>query len=331
MKGRIFSGIQPSGKLHLGNYLGAIRNWVRLQGEYEAIYCIVDLHAITVPQEPAELRAKTYEVAAGFLAAGLDPEHNTIFVQSHVPAHTQLAWIFNCVTPLGWLNRMTQFKDKAGKNRDAALAGLYVYPVLMAADILAYRATHVPVGEDQKQHLELARDVAGAFNRKYDTEFFPLPEPLILGEATRVMSLRDGRAKMSSSDPSDQSRINLTDDADAIAHKIRRAKSDSEMGLTYDPENRPEAANLLTIYAALADLPRAEVAARFADSSFSAFKSDLADLAVARLAPVTAEMRRLMDAPDQIERILREGAERAEAIAADNLAQIYDLVGFLPR
>ncbi|MGH6903963.1 MAG: tryptophan--tRNA ligase, partial [Geminicoccaceae bacterium] len=220
---------------------------------------------------------------------------------------------------------------KAGRNRDQALAGLYVYPVLQAADILAYRATHVPVGEDQKQHLELSRDIAGAFNRKYETDFFPLPEPMIFGEGTRVMSLRDGRAKMSSSDPSDQSRINLTDDADTIAHKIRRAKSDSVMGLSYDPETRPEAANLLTIYAALADLPRADVAARFAATSFSAFKGELADLAVATLAPVTAEMRRLMDAPDHVDHILRQGAERAEAIAVDNLAQVYDLVGFLPR
>jgi tryptophanyl-tRNA synthetase len=331
MKGRIFSGIQPSGDLHLGNYLGAIRNWVRLQGEYEAIYCIVDLHAITVPQEPRALRAKTYEVAAGFLAAGLDPEQTTIFVQSHVPAHTQLAWVFNCVTPLGWLNRMTQFKDKAGRNREQALTGLYVYPVLQAADILAYRGTHVPVGEDQKQHIELARDIAGAFNRKYETDFLPLPEPMIFGAATRIMSLRDGRRKMSSSDASDQSRINLTDDADAIGHKIRRAKSDSLMGLAYDPENRPEAANLLAIYAALADEARDAVEARFAASSFSAFKAELADLAVAKLAPVTEEMRRLMAAPDHIERVLREGAARAEAIAADNLARIYDLVGFLPR
>jgi tryptophanyl-tRNA synthetase len=331
MKGRIFSGIQPSGKLHLGNYLGAMRNWVRLQGEYEAIYCIVDLHAITVPQEPAELRAKTYEVAAGFLAAGLDPEHTTIFVQSHVPAHAQLAWIFNCVTPLGWLNRMTQFKDKAGKNREQALTGLYVYPVLQAADILAYRATHVPVGEDQKQHIELARDIAGAFNRKYETEFFPLPEPMIMGEAARIMSLRDGRKKMSSSDSSDYARINLTDDAAAIALKLQRAKSDSQMGLTYDPENRPEASNLLNIYAALADRPRAEVEARFAGSAFSAFKGELAELAVEKLAPITAEMRRLMDDPGEIERLLRRGAERAEAIAHDNLARAYDLVGFLPR
>ncbi|MGH6912688.1 MAG: tryptophan--tRNA ligase, partial [Geminicoccales bacterium] len=227
MDGRIFSGIQPSGNLHLGNYLGAIRNWVRLQEQYESIFCIVDMHAITVPQDPKTLRAKTIEVAAGYLAAGLDASRTTIFVQSHVPAHAQLAWVFNCVTPLGWLNRMTQFKDKAGKQREQALAGLYVYPVLMAADILVYRGTHVPVGEDQKQHLELSRDIAGAFNRKYETEFFPLPEPMILGEATRVMSLRDGRAKMSSSDPSDQARINLTDDGDAIAQKVRRAKSDS--------------------------------------------------------------------------------------------------------
>src|SRR5262245_48244205 len=331
MKGRIFSGIQPSGKLHLGNYLGAMRNWVRLQGEYEAIYCIVDLHAITVPQEPAELRAKTYEVAAGFIAAGLDPEHTTIFVQSHVPAHAQLGWVFNCVTPLGWLNRMTQFKARAGKNREQALTGLYVYPVLMAADILAYRATHVPVGEDQKQHIELSRDIAGAFNRKYNTEFFPLPEPMIMGEATRIMSLRDGRRKMSSSDSSDYARINLTDDADAIALKLRRAKSDSQMGLTYDPENRPEASNLLNIYSALSDLPRAEVEARFAGSAFSAFKGELAELAVEKLAPITAEMRRLMDDPAEIERLLRRGAERAEAIASDNLARVYDLVGFLPR
>jgi tryptophanyl-tRNA synthetase len=331
MKGRIFSGIQPSGNLHLGNYLGAMRNWVRLQDEYESIYCIVDLHAITVPQDPAELRAKTIEVAAGFLAAGLDVERTTIFVQSHVPAHPQLAWLFNCVTPLGWLNRMTQFKDKAGKNREQALAGLYVYPVLQAADILIYRATHVPVGEDQKQHLELSRDIAGAFNRQYDSEFFPLPEPLIFGEATRVMSLRDGRNKMSSSDASDQSRINLTDDADAIAKKIRRAKSDSIMGITWDPENRPEATGLLSIFAALADQPRAEVEARFADSSFAAFKGELADLVVAKLAPITAEMRRLMAAPDHVQQVLRQGAERAEAIAHDNLTRIYDLVGFLPR
>jgi tryptophanyl-tRNA synthetase len=277
------------------------------------------------------LARHTREVAAAYLAAGIDPGRAIIFVQSHVPAHAQLAWVFNCVTPLGWLNRMTQFKDKAGKHREQALAGLYVYPVLQAADILAYRATHVPVGEDQKQHIELSRDIAGAFNRKYGTEFFPLPEPMIMGEATRIMNLRDGQRKMSKSDPSDYSRINLTDDAETIALKFQRAKSDSQMGLSYEPERRPEAANLLNIYAALADLPRGELEARFADSSFSTFKSELADLAVEKLAPITAEMRRLIDDPAEIERILRDGAERAEAIASDNLARIYDIVGFLPR
>ena len=331
MKGRIFSGIQPSGSLHLGNYLGAIRNWVRLQGDYEAIYCVVDLHAITQPQDPKVLRERTIEVAASFVAAGLDVEKTTIFAQSQVPQHTQLAWVFNCVTPLGWLNRMTQFKDKAGKKKDQALAGLYTYPVLMAADILLYRATHVPVGEDQKQHVELTRDIAGAFNRQYDTDFFPLSEPVIQGEAARIMSLRDGTKKMSSSDPSDQSRINLIDDAETIAQKIRRAKSDSELGLSYDPENRPEASNLLQIYAALAEEPRVKVEAEFAESSFSDFKAKLADLAVSRLDPITGEMRRLMDDKGEIEGILRRGAEKAEAIAADNIAKVYDIVGFLPR
>jgi tryptophanyl-tRNA synthetase len=331
MKGRIFSGIQPSGSLHLGNYLGAIRNWVRLQGDYEAIYCVVDMHSITVPQDPKILRERTIEVAASFIAAGLDPDHTTIFAQSHVPGHAQLAWIFNCVTPLGWLNRMTQFKDKAGKKKDQAVAGLYTYPVLMAADILLYKATHVPVGEDQKQHVELARDIAGAFNRKYDQEFFPLPEPVIQDEAARIMSLRDGTRKMSSSDPSDQSRINLTDDGDTIAQKIRRAKSDSLMGLSYDPEARPEASNLLQIYAALAETPRETVEADHAESSFADFKGKLADLAVAKLEPITAEMRRLMDDCGEIEQILRKGADKAQAIAVDHLTEVYDIVGFLPR
>jgi len=329
MKGRIFSGIQPSGSLH--NYLGAVRNWVRLQGDYEAIYCVVDQHAITQPQDPKMLSERTIEVAASFVAAGLDIEKTTIFAQSHVAAHTQLAWVFNCVTPLGWLNRMTQFKDKAGKKKDQAVAGLYTYPVLMAADILIYRATHVPVGEDQKQHVELARDIAGAFNRKYDQDFFPLPEPVIQEEAARIMSLRDGTKKMSSSDPSDQSRINLIDDADTILQKIRRAKSDSEMGLSYDPENRPEASNLLQVYAALAEEPRSKIEAEFRDSSFADFKGKLADLAVSRMEPITSEMRRLMDDKGEIEGILRRGAEKAGAIAEDNVAKIYDIVGFLPR
>ncbi|MGF1561853.1 MAG: tryptophan--tRNA ligase [Geminicoccaceae bacterium] len=329
MQGRIFSGVQPTGNLHLGNYLGAIRNWVDLQQDFECIYCIVDMHAITLPQDPAGLRQATREVAAAYIASGIDPERCTIFVQSNVSGHAELAWIFNCITPLGWLNRMTQFKDKAGKKRDLAAAGLFVYPVLMAADILLYKGTHVPVGEDQKQHLELARDIAGAFNRAYDTEFFPLPEPLILGEATRIMSLRDGTKKMSKSDSSDYSRINLSDDADTIAAKIRKAKSDMVVGLRYDPDNRPEAANLLTIFAALERTAVKEVEARYAEAQFSQFKSDLAELAVAKLSPITAEMRRMLADPEHIDGILRRGAERAAAIAEDNLRQIQDIVGLL--
>src|SRR5689334_4598202 len=263
---RIFSGIQPTGNLHLGNYLGAIRNWVVLQKDFECIFCIVDLHALTLPQDPDELRASTREVTAAYIAAGIDPERCTIFNQSMVSAHTELAWLLGCLTPLGWLNRMTQFKEKAGKQRDNAGLGLYAYPVLMAADILLYKATHVPVGEDQKQHLELARDIAGAFNRRYEREFFPLPEPQIFGAATRVMSLRDGTKKMSKSDSSDYSRINMTDDADAVAQKIRKAKTDPQPMPSSEAEleARPEAANLLGIYAALTDRTLDETIAVFA-------------------------------------------------------------------
>src|SRR5580658_3124318 len=252
---RIFSGVQPTGNLHLGNYLGAIRNWVRLQRDFDCIFCIVDLHALTLPQDPAQLRAQTREVTAAYIAAGIDPDRCIIFNQSTVSGHAELSWLLGCLTPLGWLNRMTQFKEKAGKTRDEAGLGLYAYPVLMAADILLYKATHVPVGEDQKQHLELSRDIAGAFNRQYNVDFFPLPEPQILGEATRVMSLRDGTKKMSKSDESDYSRINLTDDADAIALKIKKAKTDAEPlpAALADLQKRPEADNLVTIYAALAD------------------------------------------------------------------------------
>ncbi len=327
--GRIFSGVQPTGNLHLGNYLGAIKNWVAMQANYDCIYCIVDLHAITVPQDPAALRANTREVTAGLIAAGIDPKTSIVFNQSRVSAHAELAWLLNCFTPLGWLNRMTQFKEKAGKKRDNAVLGLYAYPVLMAADILLYHATHVPVGEDQKQHLELSRDIAGAFNRTYERDYFPLPEPLIVGEATRVMSLRDGRAKMSKSDVSDNSRINLTDDTDAIARKIRRARTDSEPGLRYDPENRPEAANLLSIYAALADEPLPDVAERHAGTGFAAFKDELAELATAKLAPLAETMRSLQDDPGHIDAILNDGAARAEAIAATKLAEIKDIVGLL--
>ncbi|MFO1035390.1 MAG: tryptophan--tRNA ligase [Geminicoccaceae bacterium] len=329
MQGRIFSGIQPTSGIHLGNYLGAIRHWVALQHAYDCIYCIVDQHALTALHDPAAMLANTREAAAALIASGIDPQRSILFVQSNVPAHAQLNWVLDCVSPLGWLNRMTQFKEKAGKDRENAPVGLFAYPVLQAADILVYKATHVPVGEDQKQHLELSRDIAGSFNRRFAEDFFPLPEPMILGEAARVMSLRDGTKKMSKSDPSEQSRISLVDDADAIALKIRRAKSDSIMGVTYDPENRPEATNLLTIYAALSDRPRKEVEEVFAGTSFAEFKSRLADLAVETLAPIAGEMRRLMADPGHIDRVLRDGAERARAIADKVLDDVYDKVGFL--
>src|SRR6201984_854894 len=278
---RIFSRIHPTGNLHLGNYLGAIRNWVALQHDYDCIFCIVDLHALTQPQDPAELRASTREVTAAYIAAGIDPERCTIFNQSMVAAHVELAWLLGCLTPLGWLNRMTQFKEKGGKNREMAGLGLYAYPVLMAADILVYKATHVPVGEDQKQHLELARDIAGAFNRRYECQFFPLPEPQIFGAATRVMSLRDGTKKMSKSDGSDYSRINMTDDAETIALKIRKAKTDPQPlpATIAEAEARPEADNLLGIYASLANMSREQAVAQFAGKNFSAFKTELDDLA----------------------------------------------------
>jgi tryptophanyl-tRNA synthetase len=328
---RIFSGIQPTGNLHVGNYLGAIRNWVALQHDYECIFCIVDLHAITLPQDPAELRQSTREVTAAYIAAGIDPERCIIFNQSMVSAHAELTWLLGCLTPLGWLNRMTQFKEKAGKQRENAGLGLYAYPVLMAADILAYKATHVPVGEDQKQHLELARDIAGAFNRRYDRDFFPLPEPQIFGEATRVMSLRDGTKKMSKSDTSDYSRINMTDDADAVALKIRRAKTDPEpLPHTIDElEKRPEADNLVGIYAALADMTRERALAQFAGQNFSTFKEALSALSVEVLGKIGGEMRRLLAEPGHIDRILRHGAERAAAIAQPILREVQDITGLL--
>jgi tryptophanyl-tRNA synthetase len=328
---RIFSGVQPTGNLHLGNYLGAIRNWVALQRDYECIFCIVDLHALTLPQNPEELRASTREVAAAYVAAGIDPENCIIFNQSMVPAHTGLAWLLGCLTPLGWLNRMTQFKEKAGKQRDMAGLGLYAYPVLMAADILAYKATHVPVGEDQKQHLELARDIAGAFNRRYEREFFPLPEPQIFGEATRVMSLRDGTKKMSKSDTSDFSRLNMTDDSDQIALKIRRAKTDPEpLPDTLEAlEKRPEADNLVGIYAALAGQTREAALARFAGQNFSTFKEALSEVAVSVLGRIGGEMNRLMADRSHIDAILRRGAERAAAIAMPILREVEDITGLL--
>ncbi len=406
-KPRILSGVQPTGNLHLGNYLGAIRNWVGLQDSHECLFMLADLHAITVPQNPADLTRNTRETAAAYIACGIDPKKSAIFPQSAVTMHSELAWILNCHTPLGWLNRMTQFKEKASileapeahkmledksnstldaltetgrqlnefcaltpdlkgsaagtemlaklskvvgllqkeflldqtnkknlskeisKRTDAAQLGLYAYPVLMAADILGYHATHVPVGEDQKQHLELARDIAGAFNRAYGTEFFPLPEPLIIGAATRVMSLKDGTKKMSKSDPSDLSRITLTDDADAIAKKIRKAQADSIEGITYDEKNRPAVANLLTIFAALSDSTPEAIASEYASAQNSTFKNALADLAVEKLSPITTRMRDLMDDHSTLDKLLKDGANRAREIATPIFEETQKMVGFL--
>ncbi|MEY8829186.1 tryptophan--tRNA ligase [Sedimentitalea sp. XS_ASV28] len=329
---RVFSGIQPSGDLHLGNYLGALKRFADAQNQgVESIYCMVDLHAITVWQDPKDLRHSTRELCAGFIASGIDPEKSILINQSQVPEHAQLAWIFNCVARIGWMNRMTQFKDKAGKNAEKASLGLYAYPSLMAADILVYHATHVPVGEDQKQHLELTRDIATKFNHDYGVDFFPITEPVIEGTATRVMSLRDGSKKMSKSDPSDMSRINLTDDADTIARKIRKAKTDAEPlpdsidGL----DDRPEARNLVNIYAALTDRTQQQVIDEFAGKQFGQFKPALADIAVERMSPITTEMARLMDDPAEIDRILTRGATRAREITAPILRKTYDIVGMV--
>ena len=327
-----FSGIQPSGKLHLGNYLGAMKNWVKLQDSMPCIYCVVDMHAITVFQDPAELSASTREVTAACLAVGIDPERSILFNQSQVPIHAELAWIFNCVARIGWLNRMTQFKDKAGKNRENASVGLFVYPNLMAADILAYRATHVPVGEDQKQHLELARDIAQKFNTDFAAPgFFPLPEPFITGPGTRVMSLRDGTKKMSKSEESDFSRINLTDDADAIAQKIRKARTDPNPlpGKMEELATRPEAENLINIYAGLCDQRAETVLAEYAGAQFSTFKNALADLAVAKLTPIAAAMQRYMSDRGELDRILASGAARARVIAEPVMREVRERVGFV--
>ena len=330
-KGRIFSGVQPTGNLHLGNYLGAIRNWVAYQDSYESIFCVVDLHAITVPQDPASLRQSTREVAASLIASGINIETSILFNQSQVTCHAELSWIFNCVARLGWLNRMTQFKEKAGKNRENATVGLYGYPVLMAADILAYKATLVPVGEDQKQHLELTRDIATAFNAMFDVDCFPLPEPKIETTAARVMSLRDGSSKMSKSAESDMSRINLTDDVDMIAQKIKKAKSDADVlpselaGL----ETRPEARNLIGIYAGLSNRSQEDVLSEFAGQGFGAFKPALAELATEVIAPISSEMRRLLDDVAEIDNQLAKGAQRASAIAEPILDEVKQIVGFV--
>jgi tryptophanyl-tRNA synthetase len=337
---RVFSGVQPTGNLHLGNYLGAIKRFVAMQQTHDCIYCVVDMHAITVPQDPKELRNQIREVTAAFLAAGIDPNAHIVFNQSQVSEHAELAWVFNCVARMGWASRMTQFKEKAGKDRENASVGLFAYPVLMASDILAYRATHVPVGEDQKQHLELTRDIAQKFNNDwaesiaangFGDAFFPLTEPLIQGPATRIMSLRDGSKKMSKSDPSDYSRINLTDDADTIAQKVRKAKTDAEplpaeaKGL----EGRPEAENLVAIYTALMDTDVASALQEHGGSQFSAFKSSLVDVAVGKLSPIADEMRRLMADPTHIDAVLADGAERARAIARPTMDAVKDIVGFV--
>jgi len=339
-KERVFSGVQPTGNLHLGNYLGAMVKFVELQHRYDCIYCVVDLHAITTWQDPVELPRATREVTAAFIACGIDAKRNIVFNQSQVAEHAELAWVCNCVARLGWLNRMTQFKEKAGKDRENASVGLYAYPDLMAADILVYRATHVPVGEDQKQHLELARDIAQKFNNDYAASiaahgfgdaFFPLPEPLIQGPATRVMSLRDGAKKMSKSDASDYSRINLTDDADAIAQKIRKAKTDpeplpsDEKGL----DNRPEADNLVGIYTALAGSTRGQVLREFGGAQFSTFKAALVDIAVAKLAPIGGELKRLTRDPLYIDSVLSNGADRARALGSEIMGPVKDIVGLV--
>ncbi len=337
---RVFSGIQPSGDLHLGNYLGAIRRFVPLQDTHETIYCVVDMHAITVWQEPNDLRRATREVAAAFIAAGVDPKRSIVFNQSQVMQHAELAWVFNCVARIGWMNRMTQFKDKAGKNSENVSLGLLAYPSLMAADILLYKATAVPVGDDQKQHLELTRDIAAKFNNDYaasiaeqglDPDFFPITEPLIAGPATRIMSLRDGTKKMSKSDPSDQSRISLLDDADAISRKIKKATTDpAELPLELEGlKGRPEADNLVGIYAALSDKTKADVLAEFGGHGWGKFKPALADLAVAQLAPMAGEMRRLIDDPATIDGILRDGGERAAALAEKTMHDVRRIVGFI--
>lgn len=330
---RVFSGIQPSGGLTLGNYLGAMKRFVDMQdaGTHETIFCMVDLHAITTWQDPEALKRNTRELCAGFIAAGIDPEKSILFNQSQVPEHAQLGWVFNCVARMGWMGRMTQWKDKAGKNAENASLGLFAYPALMAADILTYHATHVPVGEDQKQHLELTRDIANKFNHDFGVEFFPVTEPVIEGAATRVMSLKDGSKKMSKSDPSEASRINMTDDADAIAKKIRKAKTDPDPlpdaldGL----KDRGEARNLVNIYAALAEVDPQAVLDEHAGALFGHFKMALADLAVAKLSPISTEMARLMEDQAEIDRLLGRGAERAREIAAPILKRTYDIVGMV--
>lgn len=331
---RIFSGIQPTGNLHLGNYLGALKKFSDLQlAGWDCIFCVVDLHAITLPQDPALLPGQTRQIAAAMMACGVDPEKSILFAQSSVKAHTELTWIFNCVARMGWLEKMTQFKEKGGDNSERASVGLFDYPVLQAADILVYKATHVPVGEDQKQHLELSRNIAARFNQQFDAPgFFPQPEPLIKGPGTRIMSLKDGTKKMSKSDPAENSRINLIDDSDMIARKIKKSKTDTlgDMPETLEAmEARPEVANLVGIYAAMAGISNEQVLAEYGGKGFGTFKPALADLAVDHLSPITAQMRTYLDDPAEIDAALRVGAERANAIATPIMDEVRRTVGFL--
>ena len=327
---RVFSGVQPTGNLHLGNYLGAIRNFARLQDDNECLYCVVDMHAVTVWQDPQVLKKNTREVTAAFLASGIDPKAHIVFNQSCVPQHAEIAWIFNCVARMGWLSRMTQFKDKAGKDRENVSVGLFSYPTLMAADILIYLATHVPVGEDQKQHLELTRDIAQKFNNDFATDLFPLPERLIFGEATRVMSLRDGTKKMSKSDPSDYSRIMLKDSVDSIVQKIKKAKTDPHpLPLTKEEaKKRPEALNLITIYASLNDMSVDKVIEQYSGKEFLKFKNDLAELSSEKLKPISLEIKKLMNDQSYLDDIIKKGKEKATFVAEPVISKVYEIVGF---
>ncbi len=329
-KDLVFSGVQPTGNLHLGNYLGAIKNWIELQNEKTCIFCIVDLHAITIQENRNKLKDNTREVAAAYLASGIDPKKSKIFVQSNVPGHSELAWILGCHTPIGWLNRMTQFKDKAGKNKEKAPLGLYSYPVLMAADILLYKSNYVPVGEDQKQHLELSRDIAQSFNRFYNCDFFPIPEPLILGQATRVMSLKDGTKKMSKSDPSDYSRINLKDTSDEIKKKIQKAKTDSFPFPSdiEELENRPEVNNLINIYLSLEESSSEKVINNYAGKDFKKFKDDFCEIVNERVSKISIEMNKLLSAPKYLDQILKEGNLSAQEISNKNITMVKEIIDF---
>jgi tryptophanyl-tRNA synthetase len=329
VKERVLSGIQATGTLTMGNYLGAIRNWVRMQDDHQCLFFVVDLHALTVRQEPEKLRQACLNNTASYIACGIDPKKSAIFIQSHVHEHAELNWILGCITPLGWLNRMTQFKDKSGKNKENAGLGLYAYPVLQAADILIYNAKKVPVGEDQKQHIELARDIAQAFNRNYEIEHFTIPDPVMNQQALRIMSLRDGTKKMSKSDESDYSRINLTDDADLIAQKIRKAKTDAIPEIYYNKEERPEISNLLNIYSILSGINIKEVEARFVGKGTAQFKEELTQVLVQEIAPIANEMVRIKKDPGYVEKVLQEGAEQARAIAQKNLAEVKRIVGLV--